>query len=180
MKKKMIAVILTLVLMLGVGGCQEQEAPEVTDPLEPTTGESGTPFEYTESSLENFHIAIAEEERLSEYDSFHEYTADEDSLKLIIWTDTKIKDFAFIAVGYVETGDEISLCAGDTLFSVDELLPEKPFVVEMTAPEVLPPYGISFMDENGVKRYFSINADGRGAEEASPYFLLEFENVESK
>ena len=180
MKKKMLVVVITLVLMLGVVGCQEQKAPEVTDPSEPTTGESETPFEYTESSLENFHIAIAEEERLSEYDSFHEYTADESPLKLIIWTDSKIKDFAFISVGYVETGDEISLCAGKSLFSADELLPEKPFVVEMTAPEVLPPYGISFMDESGAIRYFSINADGRGAEEAPPYFLLEFENVESK
>jgi hypothetical protein len=50
----------------------------------------------------------------------------------------------------------------------------------MMAPEVLPIYGISFLDENGVKRYFSIHLSGRGVEEAPPYFLLEFENANSK
>jgi hypothetical protein len=154
MKKKIFAAILTLVLMIAVGGCSAEETPA--------------------SVLERFHIAIAEEELLDQYDSFHEYTADESSLRVIIWTDTEVKDFAFFSIDYDETGDQISLLAGDVLFSLDELSPEMPAVIEMTAPEVLPLYGISFLDEDDVRRYLSINYDGRGEDEAPPYFFHEF------
>lgn len=159
MQKKMITLVLTLVLMIGVGGCRGEETPEFNS--------------------EDMHIAIAEEELLDQYDSFHEYNTDDSSTRFIIWTDVEVKDFAFISIEYQQEGDEISLLAGDVLFSVDELLPEKPFVVEMTAPEVLPLYGISVLDEHDRTRYLSINYDGRGEEEAPPFFLNEFEDADS-
>lgn len=94
-----------------------------------------------------------------------------DGARLIIWTDTVIKDFAFITVDHDDTGGKLSFLPGDTLFSVDELSPEKPFVVKLLIPGSTPAYGISFMDGNGVERYFSINLSGRGADEALPYYL---------
>jgi hypothetical protein len=126
-----------------------------------------------ESVLENFHIALATDELLNKYDSFHEYINDEDGAELIIWTDIVIKDFAFIAVDHDDAGGKLSFLAGDALFSVEELSPEKPFVVKLVIPGSIPAYGISFADENGAERFFSINLSGRGANEAPPYYLLE-------
>lgn len=128
---------------------------------------------YVESTLENFHIALATDELLNRYDSFHEYINHEDGARLIIWTDTVIKDFAFITVDHDVTVSKLSFLAGDTLFSVDALSPEKPFVVKLLIPGILPAYGISFADENGVERFFSINLSGRGAGEAPRYYLLD-------
>lgn len=185
MKKRFCVLVTILIIVLAIGGCKDTAKPENSDALSSASvhseaPSSPAPSEYVESTLENFHIALAKDALLSQYDSFHEFVADKGGVRVIIWTDTAVKDFAFISVGYDDTGDEISLLAGDVLFSVDELSPEKPFVAEMTAPEILPIYGISFVDENDVTRYFSINADGRGAEEAPPYFLLEFESGNSQ
>ncbi len=128
----------------------------------------------------NIQIDRATDELLDNYISFHEYINDEDGARLIIRTDTEIKDFAFISVDYDNAGDKLFFLAGDTLFSVDELSPEKPFVVKLMIPGSVPAYGISFVDENGVERYYTINLSGRGEEEGPPYILLEFENGNSK
>jgi hypothetical protein len=94
----------------------------------------------------------------------------------MIRTDAEVRNFAFITVRLDGSGDKLSYLAGDTLFSADELSPEKPFVVELLIPGSMPAYGISFEDEDGADRYYTINLSGRGEEEAPAYFLLEFEN----
>jgi hypothetical protein len=48
------------------------------------------------------------------------------------------KNFAFISVDYDDKGDEISFLAGDILSSVDELSPEKPFVVKLLTHGLVP------------------------------------------
>jgi len=169
MKRRFYLLAIILVTMLAIEGCQDTAEPDGSDPLPPASA----PSEYVESTLENFHIALATDELLNKYDSFHEYINDEDGARLIIWTDTVIKDFAFIAVDHDNTGGKLSFLTGDTLFPVDELSPEKPFVVKLLIPGSTPAYGISFVDESGVERCFSINLSGRGAQEAPPYYLLE-------
>ncbi len=187
MKKRSCALLIALVFMLLVGGCNsvestppvQSEMPSSPAPSEDAeqseTPSSPAPTVYVESTLENFHIAIVTDELLNKYTSYHEYISDELE-RIIIWTDTDIKDFAFITVDYNDTGDKISYLAGDILSSLDELSPEKPFVADIFPPEIFPVNGISFLDVYGVRRYFSILMDGRGVEEAPPYFFLEFEN----
>jgi hypothetical protein len=181
---------LAFIIILGLGGCKQEEplSPVQSEtpsaaveseaapaPVQSEATPSPAPSIYVDSALENFHIAIATDELLGKYASYHEYEADE-LARIIIWTDTVIKDFAFITVKYDDTGDQFTFSQGDILFSLDELSPDKPFVADIFSPEILPVNGISFLDENGVKRYFCIQADGRGAEEAPPYLFLEFEN----
>lgn len=179
MRKRFCVLFITLVITLVLGGCKSTGKPDNSDISLPSSSPSETPsatFKYVESTLGNFHISRTTDELLNKYDLFHEYISDEDGDMLIIRTDKAIKGFDFISVNYDDMGDKISLLAGDTLFSIDELSPEKPFVVKLLDPGgVLPAYGISFVDESGVKRYYSINMDRRGVEEAPPYFLLEFE-----
>jgi hypothetical protein len=94
----------------------------------------------------------------------------------MIRTDAEVRDFAFITVRLDGSGDKLSYLAGDTLFSVDKLSPEEPFVLELLIPGSMPAYGITFVDENGAERYYTIHQSGRGEEEGPPYLLLEFEN----
>ena len=186
MKKRFYVLFMSLIIILALGGCKDAEKPEGSGTLPPNFTPSEAPsssatFEYVESTLGNFHISLATDELLNKYDSFHEYISNEDGDRLLIRTDKAIKDFAFIAVNWREDDNRISLLAGDTLFSAVELSPEKPFVVKLLDPGgILPAYGISFVDEDGVKRYYSINTDKRGAEEAPPYFLTEFEKGDSQ
>lgn len=182
MKTRFCALYMILAILLGIGGCKQAKpltSVQSEVPPSPTQCEtlpSPASYEYVETALENLHIARATDEQLNKYNSSHEYINDEDGDRLIIRTDTEIEDFAFISVKLDESGDKLSFLAGNTLFSIDELSPEKPFSVKMLLPGSLPAYGISFRDIYGVKRYFCILMDGRGVEEAPPYFFLEFEN----
>lgn len=173
MKKRFCALLIALVIMPGIGGCNNAEQPA---PVQAETPSSPTPSE----DLNNIQIDRATDELLDNYISFHEYINDEDGDWLILRTDTEIRDFAFISVDHDDTGDKLSFLAGETLFPVDELSPEKPFVVKLMIPGSVPAYGISFVDENGVERYYTINLSGRGEGEGPPYILLEFENGNSK
>ncbi len=173
MKKRVCVLFIALVITLGIAGCNNAEQP-LPDQAEtpPTTA----PSEFVESTLGSFHIALATDELLNKYDSFYEYINDKNGARLIIWTDIEVKDFSFISIKNDNTGSELSYFAGDTLFSVDEFSPEKPFVVNLLIPGTVPAYGISFVDENGVEKYYTIQLSGRGAEEAPPYYFLEFED----
>lgn len=152
--KKLVAVFTLVLLLLLMTGCQKEKS---------------------DSAIRtDFHIALATDETINKYDSFHEYNNDESGARLIIWPDGRVRNFAFISVGNREVENKIYYFAKDTLFSVEELSPEKPFVVKLLIPGLVSAWGISFLDENNVQRYFAINLDGRGEDEASPYFLLEF------
>lgn len=179
MIKKFCALFFALVLLLAMGGCSDirQPSPDHTEMQPSASVKSSTaPFFYTESNLGSFYISIATDEVLSKYKSYHEYTNDKDGEKLFIRTNTKVKEFAFISIKVDGMKNKLSYNAGDTLFSADELSPEKPFVVKLLIPGSSPAYGISFVDANGATRYYIINLSGRGAEEEPPYFFLEFQN----
>jgi hypothetical protein len=170
---KFLTLLISFVIILGTGGCNHAAQPTS---VQSETSSSSTSSSDVDVTLNNIHIGRATDELLSKYNSFHEYINDEGGDRLIIWTDTEVKDFAFISINCTDMGDKVSYDAGDALFSPGNLSPEKPFVVKLLIPGSLPAYGISFVDQNGLKRYFTINLDGRGEEEAPPYFLHEFEN----
>ncbi len=181
---------MVFVIILMIDGCNQAEPPaavlletpsvSVQSEMPPSPAQSETPPSpapsfYVDSVLENFHIAIATEELLGQYASYHEYAAEELE-RIIIWTDTVMKEFAFITINYDDTGDQFTFSEGEVLFSLDEFSPDKPFVADIFSPEIFPVNGISFRDIYGAKRYFFIQADGRGIEEAPPYHFSEFEN----
>ena len=188
MNKRVFTLAITLILVIGFEGCREKGTPENSSTLEQSSVSSSDlssaapspAASKTSSDVQDeagtIHIDLATDELLKKYSSVYEYINDEDGANVIIWTDTTVKDFAFITVNYKESDNSLSYSAGEILFSVDELTPDKPFVVKLLIPGLIPAYGITYVDESGVTRYYSINLDGRGPEEAPPYFLLEFEN----
>lgn len=173
MKKGFYALLITLAIIFALAGCQ-QGPNDKSDGTPPPTS---TPSEDVNTSLANIQIERATDKLLSKYDSVHEYINNEDGIRLIIYTDKTVKDFAFISVDYVEQEGEFPFVAGDQLFQVDELSPEKPFVVQLQIAGAIPNYGISFVDANGIENHYIINVSGRDENEAPPFSLLEFKKV---
>jgi hypothetical protein len=126
-------------------------------------------------SLINIRIDSFTDKLINEYSSVHEYINDEDGDKFIIWTNTLIKDFNFITVDYADKENKYSFREVEKLFTADELSPEIPFVVKLKIPVGIPAYGISFIDENGNVRYYTINVSGAFVGEAA--YLREFKNT---
>lgn len=163
MKKRFYAISMIFVMAFALAGCQE--------PAE--NGNNGT----VPPAPANIQIDLATDELLEPYGAVHEYIHDEDGVDLLIRTDAEVTDFAFIAVDYVEQEEQFSFVAGDPLFSVEELSPDKPFAVKMEVAGVIPNYGVAFTDTDGTEKYYVINFSGRGEEEGPPVFLLDFEEI---
>ncbi len=189
-------IFIILLILLGIYGCQNktsppiaydnlnQPAPSVTpsaaisssdlyeqNPIKP--GSPNMTADDSEAAYNNIHIKRATEEDLANFDSYFSYINDMNGDRLLIYPDVKIYNFIFFPIVLDESSETASFFAGETLFSVDELTPEKPFVLKLQIPGSAQSYGISFIDENGVVRYFTIYLSGRGEEEGPPYILLE-------
>ncbi len=78
-----------------------------------------------------------------------------------------MKDFKFMAIEH----EAVDIKPSEVLYSLDELLPEKPLVVTWMGKGLLPHRGISFVDENNVTRRFSLSLSG----EDGTALLVEFE-----
>lgn len=195
MKRMVFVCVIALVMTIVVGGCHEKEPPAAKSTVEAASAGTGAPaspepvatesakpalptsYAEAETTLGKIHIGAATEENIGQYSSVLKYVQDEDGASIIIRTDEPLKDFAFITVNFKEVGNALIYSVGKILFSAQELTPEKPFVVKMLfIGDVAPSYGISYTDNNGAKKYYTLNLDGRGIEEAPPYFLLEFKN----
>ena len=73
-----------------------------------------------------------------------------------IWTDTTIRNFELIEVG-LGTYNEgmLYFYPGQSLYTVREFTPERPFAFR-TFFGTMPLIAVTFIDENGVRRYFTI------------------------
>ena len=92
---------------------------------------------------------------LSRFDSYHELiTGASDSQRIVFTTEQTVRNFQFFRIGW--DSDIYWPKPGDVLYSLDELTPEKPLVVGWMGSLHFNS-GISFLDENGIKRIFGIN-----------------------
>lgn len=101
------------------------------------------------------HVEYCEKDDISE-DLCFEYTDEEYKAlgleSIIFTTDTSVNDFKFISVSYVENDYK----AGDKLYSIGEFASDEAFVAHTIIGEGMALRGISFVDENGVTRYYAI------------------------
>jgi hypothetical protein len=106
---------------------------------------------------------FATDELINSFESYESYDDLSDThygdgaQRIFITTNIAVKDFSYIHVGFDNDGRVRPI---EVLFTLDELLPDKPFVVNWTEVGSLPQRGFSFVDENGVTRYFTISQSG--------------------
>jgi len=118
----------------------------------------------------DIQIDHASDERLANFGVPYEYTVDENGGRIMIRTDIPIKDFAFFEIGYDIEDDNFKFYPGSILYTIDELPPERPFVVTMYMPEIIPTHGFSFSDGDNTKRNYLIQESGMDGS----IFLVEF------
>lgn len=144
------------------------------DPVEPPSPPK--PIEPEEPLPVNINIELATDDILGEYENYHEFVCHEDGEWLIVSVDQTVQNFGFISIGFKEEEDEVFFIEDDTLFSMEELTPDEPFVVKLTIFGYIPSHGIKFTDTNEIERHFTISLSGRGEDEGPLYLLIGFEN----
>ena len=110
---------------------------------------------YSETSVNDFHpvyVREAEETLLMVYKEYHVFNARtaDSYTKVMISTTTAVRNFKVLNLSDCQIDDN----------GKPELVPGCPIVVIMTLYGTIPNYGISYTDEHGTTRRFSINVSG--------------------
>lgn len=175
--KKTGAVLLVLLLLLALfAGCDSAQAPapspapgetlpiEIVEHPEPAP-EPGRPVEgVTAANVGVEYVdALMDLGQFAHYHSFTEASVSED-LRVIITTQAPIFDFYFVELDYTEVdwGDgEVNVFEHATvLYSLEELTPGVPFVVNVEFFCVNTNRGIVFRDADFNEYFFEIRASG--------------------
>ncbi len=112
-------------------------------------------------------LTPATDELLSQYSDYDEIDAsrDEYGVKLLLTTDRTIRDFRLFSLIWDETAEELVTPAeGSELYraaELAELTPDKPLVVWVSFPGVLPTVGFSFTDADGTFKRYHIVSSGK-------------------
>ena len=102
--------------------------------------------------------AWATPETMGTFDAFeHFYDSSQGVEQVVFSSSIELVDFRFIALGFNEA--ELYFYEAETLFILDELLPDKPFIVNWQENDHLPHRGAAFMDAFNYARYFFITTD---------------------
>lgn len=111
------------------------------------------------------HIDYAKEDLLAHPETFDEFIADESEyqVKVVFTTDTAIKDFKYVELSFNEAPEsgKSEFTVTKELYSLAELSPNRPLVIGMTFEGIIPNRGISFIDENGKTKYYTIQMSGK-------------------
>lgn len=143
------------------GAFWRMESPELYtflyDAIKSTNGMEDQPL------AAGIEITLATDERLSRYSNYDEIDAsrDEYGMKLLLTTDRTLRDFSLFSLIWDETAGELVVPAeGGELYRAAELTPDKPLVVWVSFPGILPTVGGSFTDADGTFKSFHIIQSG--------------------
>lgn len=172
-RAKILLLTLAVLTMLIAGGCakpsiSESAAPSPTEPSTPPTTEAVLQSEEpTVSASADICVRVdyATDALLGQYASYDEFDESEDldyQVKVLFTTSTPVRDFKFLAGGYVEgENDSFSFVADSVLYAADTVSPDKPLVVGTVFHGDFPTRGISFVDENNTTRTFALGMSGK-------------------
>lgn len=109
---------------------------------------------------ENFvSVEVATEEAINRYDSYHEFIEFKEKgyQKIVFQAAVPLKEFKFIEI---IRNDKGMPAKGRALYSLNELKPDKPFVVTWMEWGSMPHRGITFIDNKNETRCFFITLHG--------------------
>lgn len=110
------------------------------------------------------------------FEEIRNFRFDGEGVELIIWANQPIYNLSLIAIGNDFVDDELRFFATDTIFTVDKLdsASATAFVINSYyGIGTMPWSGITFEDEDGIRKYFAIRQSGYDGR----FFLSEFEPV---
>ena len=195
--KRFFSALLLVSLAFMLVACTDGDSSNPAYEVPPFEGSGSGNFEpevgstqvYTHS-LNSFElsIALATRDLMSTFDYVHvfDYThlreaRDQGNVdrfngdRLVLWANEPMRDFSLISIGNDVINDELFFIPLDAFGLVDELLPGQGFVIESyVSLGTLSWSGITFVDEDNVKQYFTIQQDN--SDYFPPYRLIWFEN----
>ncbi len=137
---------------------------------------TGIDISFIESLMENVNtssnddkkmavnIDYADEEMLKIIGSYYEFDADDSeyATKAIFTSETSVTDLRLLSVEMDDMDEDgnISFHTNKVLYTVDELTSDKPLVVNLLISETIPNMGITYTDENGIEKYYTISMSG--------------------
>ena len=188
MKQIKLLLLLITTLSILIAGCANPSLPDKNVPAPTNTDVSvSTESEPTDADFpgitdsERLDTGVSEPEELivsvdyatdeliNRYDAVEEFE-EVGFQKIIFTTNLAVKNFRFIEVSYQEKDGNIKFIENKVLYSLDEFLPEKPFVVTWMEQGAIPHRGIAFDDESGTTRHFYLSMSG----EDGSVLLVEF------
>ncbi|MDO4270786.1 MAG: hypothetical protein Q4C72_07680 [Eubacteriales bacterium] len=170
MKKITVLLLLTSLLFLlcacgekqfAVFTVVEGENPPASEPVETTSPVQETP----DSGTAMVSAIYADEAFFSDHDAFDEFSEDDSeySVKVAFTTDAAVEDFKFLRLGFVdadETG-KFQFEIAEELYTLEELSPQCPLVVDVTLEGIVPDRGISYVDQDGAVKYYALQMSGK-------------------
>ena len=175
MKQIRSLLLLITILSLLIAGCANPSLPDKNIPT-PTNSDvsvsnESKPTDADVSEPEELIVSVdyATDELIKKYDAVEEFE-EEGFQKIIFTTNLAVKNFRFIEISYKEEDGTINFFENKVLHSLDEFLPEKPFVVTWMEQGAIPHRGVAFDDESGTTRYYYLSMSG----EDGSVLLVEF------
>lgn len=115
-----------------------------------------------------FEISTGDEDGfLDGFNTIHSFSySDYDAQwyqRIIIWTDTPVRDLTFITLDYDFLGRRNYFYTREALFTIDEFLPGDAFVLDVAfSVYQIPQGGLSFIGENGERQFISLHENMAG------------------
>jgi hypothetical protein len=167
--RKFNVVLITLAVLF-ITGCVrplETDLAPILTPMEPKA---------------TISVALATEEHLWGYESHHLFLEFEEAghQRVAISTDITVREFNWVELGHEVVDDNFGFYAQTALYQLDELTPERPFVVTWMNWGTVPHRGITFLDGDGRYRYFALQLNTADEPEAGGrglFFFAEFEPI---
>lgn len=156
-----LGTVCTIALLFAACGGESDITPSSTPSPVPTQ-EAAEPTPTVKVEL---NADYATEELLSNPDSYQEFvdSTSEYQLKVVFTANTAVREFKYLELGL----DEENQSEGDfhfivvkELYTTEELSQEKSLVIAMVLEGLIPNRGISYLDENGTTKYFTIGTSG--------------------
>jgi len=172
-RAKILLLSLAVLTMLIAGGCKKSSVSESASPTpaEPrASAATETVLPSTEPAISAtddvcVRVDYATDALLGQYASYDEFDESENldyQVKVIFTTSAPVRDFKFLAGGYVEgENDSFGFVVSSVLYAADTVSPDKPLVVGTVFHGDFPTRGISFVDENNTTRTFALGMSGK-------------------
>jgi len=101
------------------------------------------------------NVSYVDDSFFEKYKTYDSFIQNEDSGRIVFTANVPVNDFSWLSLtmGFDDI-DGIIYDVEEELYSLDELNPEKPFVVSWQEVGIMSCFGFSYRDKDGVKKYF--------------------------
>jgi uncharacterized lipoprotein NlpE involved in copper resistance len=146
--------------------------------------QAGRTFDFTvkmETNIETdealISVSYADESFFEKYETYEQYDINNEyAHKIAFIPNVPVKDFSWLSLTFeFDDIDGVIYDVEEELYSLEELLPQKPLVVSWVEVGIMSCFGFSYHDKDGEKKYFVGHVGNYGGDEEEydgPNFII--------